>query len=239
MPEPAKRTTLLACVVVVLVTAVTIASRAGLVSADTLSASPRRIAHGKVWLLISNGLLVQRPLALCLFSFVVLIFLTPLVCGTRVFVASAAVGHVGSTLLAYALVGGVYTVDPAAVRNLISYPDYGVSAIQAAWIGAIAATLWRRRGQTRRGRVLVVAAVLAVTGIAYSVRSDLTLLDSDHFFAFAIGATFAAAWGRRASTAARATPVAAAQSTRARRAALQARREASRNAAARAAASRG
>lgn len=193
MPGPTRRTIASACVVV-LVTAATLASRAGIVSADALSASPQRIEHGKVWLLISNGLLVQRPLALCLFSFVLLIFLTPVVCGTRVFVAAAVVGHIGSTLLAYSLVGGVSAVDPGAVRSLVSYPDYGVSAIEAAWIGAIAATVWQRRGQTRLGRALVVAACLAVAGIAYSVRSDLTLLDTDHFFAFVIGATFVA-WG--------------------------------------------
>jgi hypothetical protein len=197
-----KKSTLASAVVVVVVTAMTLASRAGLVSADALSASPQRIAHGKVWLLLSNALLVQRPLALCLFSFVLLIFLTPVVCGTRVFVASAVVGHIGSTLLTYALAGGVYAVDPGAVRDLVSYPDYGVSAIQAAWIGAIAATLWQRSGQTQRGRALVVAACLAVAGIAYAVRSDLTLLDTDHFFAFVIGATLAAGVSRRASTSA-------------------------------------
>lgn len=197
MPGPTRRTIASACVVA-LITAATLASRAGIVSADALSASPHRVAHGKVWLLVSNGLLVQRPLALCLFSFVLLIFLTPLVCGTRVFVASAVAGHIGSTLLSYALVGGVFAIDPHAVRHVVSYPDYGVSAIQAAWIGAIAATLWRR-GQGRGRRALIVAAVLAVSGIAYSVRSDLTLLDSDHFFAFVIGATFAAGLSRRTS----------------------------------------
>lgn len=184
--------------VVAFVTATTFAEHAGAFSAGSLSASPQRIAHGKLWLLVTNAGLVQRPVALSLFAFVVLIFFTPYYCGTRVFVIAAVVGHVGSTLLSYALVGSVHLVDAHAVRDVVAYPDYGVSAIQAAWIGAIAATAWRRHPMIR-SRLLVVAGCLAVTAIAVSVRSDLTLLDTDHVFAFAIGAAALSSrpWGSR------------------------------------------
>jgi hypothetical protein len=185
----------------VLVAGVTAAVDHGAVSVGTLAASPRAFADGKVWLLVTNASVAQRPVILSLVSLAILAVATPFVCGVRVFVASAVVGHVGSTLLVYGLVGALFAVDPALVRSVVDLPDYGVSAIQAAWIGAIAATVWRRHGARRRNRVLVVAGCLAVTGIAVAVRSDLTLLDVDHIFAFGIGVCFAGggAWLRAAS----------------------------------------
>jgi lysyl-tRNA synthetase, class II len=193
------RATRAAYALVVLVTGVTAASRAGVVAPDTLAASPRRLAEGKVWLLATNGMLVQRPILLSLLSFALLSLFTLYLCGSRVFAASAAVGHVGSTLLAYLVVTVGFAVDRGSVRSVLDVPDYGVSAMQAAWIGAIAATVWRREGQTARGRVLTVGSCLAVTAFAWMLRSDLTLLDLDHLFAFTIGASFAAAWASPAT----------------------------------------
>lgn len=175
----------------------TAAVRGGLVSSDALVASPRRLARGEVWLLVSNGVLVQRPVLLSLVSFVLLSMITLYLCGSRVFVVSALVGHVGSTLLAYSLLVVVWSVDTDATRGVAGISDYGVSAMQTAWIGAIAATAWRRRGQTPRGRLFVVVSCLGVGVFAWLVRSDLTLLDTDHLFAFAIGATAASAWCSR------------------------------------------
>jgi lysylphosphatidylglycerol synthetase-like protein (DUF2156 family) len=193
------RATRVAYALVVLVTGVTAASRAGVVAPDTLAASPRRLAEGKVWLLATNGMLVQRPILLSLLSFALLSLFTLYLCGSRVFATSAAVGHVGSTLLAYLVVAVGFAVDRGSVRSVLDVPDYGVSAMQAAWIGAIAATVWRREGQTARGRVLTVGSCLAVTTFAWMLRSDLTLLDLDHLFAFTIGASFAAAWASPAT----------------------------------------
>jgi hypothetical protein len=182
---------------VVLVAAMTAAAHAGFVSVNTLAASPERFAQGRVWLLVSNGVLVQRPLLLSLISFALLSLFTLYLCGPRIYVASTVVGHVGATLLAYAVVAAAFALDRGAIRSVLNMPDYGVSAIQASWIGAIAATSWRRHGQTLRGRVLIVLACLAVTAFAWMLRSDLTLLDLDHLFAFVIGASFAAARASR------------------------------------------
>jgi hypothetical protein len=201
LPEPTTTAVFATCAVVLLVTGMTAAAGRGLVSVDALSSSPRRLAQGKAWLLVSNGLLAQRPIGLSLFSFALLSLFTVYLCGSRLFVASAAVGHVGSTLLAYAAALVAFAVDPGEVRGVLGRPDYGVSAIQAAWIGLIAATAWRRQGQTARSRVLVVLACLGITAFAWMVRPDLTVLDLDHLFAFAIGAWFAATWGSRATPA--------------------------------------
>jgi lysyl-tRNA synthetase class 2 len=195
--EPSRAASAGVCTLIALVVAVTAAVRADLVSADALASSPYRLAQGKLWLLLSNGLLVQRPVLLSLVSFALLALFTLFFCGSRVVVAATLAGHVGSTLLAYALVAALYSLDTEAARTLVNLPDYGVSAMQAAWVGAIAATVWRRRGQSGRGRVLVAAGCLAVAAFAWLVRGDLTLLDVDHLFAFAFGAGFAVGWGSR------------------------------------------
>ncbi len=174
-----------------LVVGLTVASGLGAFPTSSLASSPARLAQGRAWLLLSNGLLAQRPVVLCLFALAVLGFATLAVCGSRVSLIAAIVGHVGSTLLAYALVGAVYLLDGGAVQALVGVPDYGVSAIQAAWIGALAATAWRRWGQSRRGRIAIVAACVAIGLFAWMVRSDVTLVDADHLFAFAIGVSFA------------------------------------------------
>jgi hypothetical protein len=187
--------------VTLVVAGVTAAVDRGAVSVETLAASPRAFGAGKVWLLVTNASVAQRPVLLSVASFAILAVVTPYLCGSGVFAASAVVGHVGSTLVVYGIVGLLSALDAGLVRNVVDLPDYGVSAIQAAWIGAIAATVWRRHGARRRNRVLVVAGCLAVTAIAVAVRSDLTLLDVDHVFAFGIGVCFAGggAWLRRAS----------------------------------------
>jgi hypothetical protein len=181
------------------VTLVTTAVHARLVSVRALASSPVHVAHGKVWLLLMNGTVVQRPVLLSLLSFALLSLFALFFCGARIFVWAALVGHVGSTLLSYSLVAAMVVVDAGATRGVLRLPDYGVSAMQAAWIGAIAAQAWRRRGQTTRGRLLVAAGCLAIACFACAVRHDLTLLDVDHVFAFAIGIGLVVRWGRRDS----------------------------------------
>lgn len=176
-----------AWLLILLVATLTAAARSGEVSVAALASSPRKLAAGKFWLLVSNGVIVQRPVGLSLVSFALLIVFTLKLCGPRITFAAAAVGHVASTVLAYALVGLVFLADPGAIRHVASAPDYGVSAMQAAWIGAIAAFVWRREGQTLMPRALVVVGCAAIACLAWRLRPDLTLLDLDHLFAFAIG----------------------------------------------------
>src|SRR5438270_5401055 len=74
-------------------------------AAATLASSPERIEHGRLWLLILSGLIAEHPVAASLVSFVLLAGLAHAVCGWRIFWTSALVGHVGSALLVYLLIG--------------------------------------------------------------------------------------------------------------------------------------
>ena len=66
-------------------------------------------------------------------------------------------------------------------------PDYGLSAIIAAWLGAIARVLWLRHPSTAH-RVLILLASAGCAGIGLALRPDVTFLDTEHLLAYAIGA---------------------------------------------------
>ena len=180
-----------AVLVVVIWTTLTLAHTEKLVPTSTVAASPARIAHGHLWLLVTSGLLVQRPIVLSLVSFVLLAVLVVAVCGTKVMWLGAIIGHVLSTVITYGVIAAVRLVDHTAYSALQHAPDYGVSAIAAAWLGSIARTAWARRGSSPRGKAAVVLACAAVALFAWlverHVQRHLTFLDSEHGFAFIIG----------------------------------------------------
>jgi len=117
--------------------------------------------------------------------------MTLYVCGPRILWTAAALGHVFSTLCVYSMIAVTRLIDGGAFDHVLAGRDVGVSAICAAWLGAVAATEWGRPGRTPNGRITIVACVAAIGGIAYVVNPYLTALDSDHAFAFAIGAAVA------------------------------------------------
>jgi hypothetical protein len=170
------------------VAGLTAARAAGVVGLRELAATPAQIASGRVWLLITSGLLVQKPLALSMLSFAALGLLTLSLCGHVVLAWSALIGHVGSTLLVYSALPLVRGLSPEAFHEVWTSPDYGVSAVAAAWLGAIACVCWRRRSATLVGKTRIVISCLAVAAIAWMVRRHLNALDSEHVLAFAIGA---------------------------------------------------
>src|SRR5262249_48929300 len=134
------------------VTGVTLAASLGRIDPSRLASSPDRAAD-RPWLLLSNSLVTQHPISLSLLALGGLTVGVLGACGARVALATALVGHVGSTLAAYALLGLVRLGEPGAFASLLSRPDYGVSAVSAAWLGAVAAVMWRRRGASLRGQL--------------------------------------------------------------------------------------
>lgn len=159
----------------------------GVFSANALASSPLRIEAGKFWLLFTNGFICAPPRGASFFAVVLFGLLALYVCGSRILWTAAALGHVFSTLCVYSMIAVTRLADGGAFDNVLSGRDMGVSAICAAWLGAVAATKWREDGRTRDGKVAIVAAIVAIGAIAYVVNPHLTALDTDHVFAFAIG----------------------------------------------------
>ena len=160
-------------------------ARAGWVA--SLAASPDRVGEGKFWFLVSSGMLVDHPIGISLVFFVALATLVLAFCGVSTFWWAAFLGQVAATLLVYAVIGAVRWFVPAALESVVASPDYGVSTISAAWLGASAAAGWRGRGRTTIGRFSIALSCAAVGVFAYSVRPGLGPLSSEHLVAFGLG----------------------------------------------------
>lgn len=159
----------------------------GVLPVSAIAASPRAIAEGKFWLLVSSGLVVDHPVGASLVFFFALAVLALRVCGRGVFWRAAWTGHIIATLIVYAAIGVVRLINPGALAGTMGAVDYGVSAICAAWLGAVAAAAWRRRDGTAIGRAAIALSCLSVGAFAYSLRPELTVLSAEHVLAFAIG----------------------------------------------------
>lgn len=173
------------------VSGLTAAEREHLIPLSVLAASPHTVGQARLWSLLTSALLVQSPLFWSLASFALVGALTLKVCGTRVLWISALAGHVASTLVVYALLVLARTFDPRALEAVMSAPDYGVSAISAAWIGAIASVSWRARNRTLRGKIATALAVVATALFGWTLRGHLNFLDLEHVVAFCIGVAVA------------------------------------------------
>jgi hypothetical protein len=180
------RTVLGPLLAVVVVSAVTIATRVGAIRLRWLASSPRAVADGRVWLLVSSALVADRPIVLSILAFGGFAVVAAIVCGARLLWTSAALGHVGSTLAAYAGLGLVRAIEPDAFAGTVDKLDFGVSAITAAWLGAIVVVSWRRHpdGRVRAG---LVAFCLVCLLVGLAADTNLTVLDVDHLYAFVIG----------------------------------------------------
>jgi hypothetical protein len=178
---------------------VTIGTRSGAIELSQLAASPKAIADGRVWLLLTSGVVADRPWLPSLLGFAIVGFSALSVASGRVVVAAALAGHVVATLLVYGFLGVAEVVDDGAFAALVDRPDIGLSAIIAAWIGVVSQVYWRRR-PTRRAHVLNALGCVGCALIGFAFRPDVTVLDSEHIVAFALGAAAAALLRPQAGT---------------------------------------
>ncbi len=151
------------------------------------AASAAKVAAGEIWLLPASALVVDRPVYVGLVAFGLFGFAAMLICGARIFWIAAVLGHIGSTLAVYAIIGGARLTDPDLFTSAVAKQDLGVSAMQGAWAGAIAATAWSWARADRRARAAVAAGVCALAGVAWWLHPDPSVLTTEHLFAFAIG----------------------------------------------------
>ena len=169
------------------VAGLTLAIRAHELPAGIFAASATKIAAGEIWLLPASAIVVDRPVYVGLVAFGLLGFAALRICGTRVFWVAAVLGHIGSTLAVYAIIGASRLTDPDVFASAFARQDFGVSAMQGAWVGAIAATAWRRAGADVRARAWVAVGVCALAGVAWWLHPDPSILTTEHLFAFGVG----------------------------------------------------
>lgn len=191
---------------VFVVAALTHAIRAHELSFAPFAASAAKIGAGKIWLLPTSALVVDRPVEVGLIAFGLLVFATLWICGARVFWIGAAAGHIGSTLAVYALIGLSRLANPQVFTSAMVSQDFGVSAMQAAWVGAIAATAWRSARADPRARAFVGAGIGVLAGVAWWLHPDPSILTTEHLFAFIIGCGLVSVGQSSAGTARLARP---------------------------------
>jgi len=169
---------------------VTSVNRLGDLSISTFAATPQTIGQGRVWLLLTSGLLADRPAVPSLIGFWFVGFAVLSVCSVRIAAGVALGGHVLSALIVYGVIGLSRLLDPSAFTSVVGLADYGLSAMIAAWLGAIARLSWSRY-PARFGRLLVMFGSVGCAGIGLAFRTDVTFLDSEHLLAYAIGVALA------------------------------------------------
>lgn len=160
----------------------TAANRLAGVPLVSVAASPRAVGEGKLWLLVTSALLADTPWLPSLLGFTIVLAVVLYVLPLRQVLVAALAGQIVSTLLVYGIIGGTRLVDGHAFGSVVDLEDFGVSAMIAAWIGAVAAVAWVRHSHLR-----VVGGCLVCLAVGLACRPTLTFLDSEHIVAFAIG----------------------------------------------------
>jgi hypothetical protein len=151
-----------------------------------LACSPARLVSGDAWTLLSSALVIDGPAVPQIVGAAVVIALVIQDYGARVLWRTMIVGHVGATLLAYAGVGVLWLVARDDVRSVVHAPDYGISAIWAAALGAVAVA--GARAPSSHPRFGLALCVLLLLVLAALVPAHGELADVEHLLAFLLGA---------------------------------------------------
>jgi hypothetical protein len=160
---------------------------AEVVTATDFAATPDAIADFKLWRLVTSAFVVSGPPVLELLGLTAATVLFLRRYSPATFWAVAFAGHVGGTLLAYAGIGALWLTSRETVQSVVDQPDYGVSAV---WLAVLGALLADSLGSVRSGtadlmdRVLTAACLLAA---AIGFVFFPVLGGTEHLLAFLAG----------------------------------------------------
>jgi hypothetical protein len=154
------------------------------VSVHALACSPGAMAAGRLWTLVTSGVIIAGPPVPQLLMTGIVAVVVVRLAGARTWWLSAVAGHFGATFVAYAGIAAVYIVDRPTAEGVVHAPDYGISAVWAATTGTLLVLLHRAGVHPRLTAVCTVAllgAFVALVGI------DGELADIEHLVAFLFG----------------------------------------------------
>ena len=146
---------------------------------EALAASPDQVAHGRLWLLLSSGLVIDGLPWLQFTVLAIVLVLAYVRVGAARLWAAGLVAHVGSALIAYAGIG-VLNLLGADIGDVASEADYGVSVLLAGELGVIAVSGGRRTA--------LLVGVLGVAGFGIGLADSSTLANVEHLIGFGLGA---------------------------------------------------
>jgi hypothetical protein len=160
---------------------VTILVRSDDLSVSEIDSSADGVADGQLLRLLTSGIAVAGPLAvwqIALGAFVAAVVIRRE--GAAVWWVAALVGHIGSALISYAIVGLASALGSASAEDAANDPDYGISAVLGASLGALFAS-----GARAGDRMITGFGIAGFVGL---LPFSLGWLDIEHPVAFALGA---------------------------------------------------
>jgi hypothetical protein len=146
-----------------------------------LQSSADLIADGELWRLFTSALVVDGVAAPQIALTALVSFAVIRLDGAAVWWAAVIVGHVGSALLNYAIIGVAILLGSEGAEAAADDPDFGISCVLGASLGALFASGWR-----------VVGAVSFVLLLPFS----LDWYGPEHPLSFVLGALVAGFAGR-------------------------------------------
>jgi hypothetical protein len=162
---------------------------------DWVRASADEVGDGRVWVLFTSSLEVAGSVPLLQVLLGAAVAAAVIVReGPRLWWVVAVVGHVGSGLIAYGIIGLAELLDSRSAERVADNADYGVSCVLAASLGALAMSgalaLGRRQG--RRARRWDGAALgFGLLGMVGLLPVSFGWYDVEHPISYALGAAFA------------------------------------------------
>jgi hypothetical protein len=153
-----------------------------------IGASPNALVAGDLLRLLSSSLIIDADLPLLQAALLAVVSAVVVIrYGAVLWWVAALVGHVGSALIAYAVIAGGIALGFGSAERFADDWDYGISCVLAAELGVLCVGSVRR---LRRGRGAPAdVALLVATSVA--LLAWLLTIDwygIEHPIAFALGA---------------------------------------------------
>jgi hypothetical protein len=147
----------------------------------SLQASADLVADGELWRLFTSALVVDGVAAPQIAVTALASFAVIRLVGAVVWWAAVLFGHVGSALIAYAIIGIAILLGSDGAEAAANDPDFGISCVLGASLGALFASGWR-----------VVGAV----GFVLLLPFSLDWYGPEHPLSFVLGALVVGGAGR-------------------------------------------
>lgn len=165
----------------VAVVVVTILDRSDALSPSTIDSNADGVADGHLLGLLTSAVAVAGPLVV--WQIALGAFVTTVVIrreGAAVWWVAALVGHVGSAVVSYAIIGLASALGSASAEDAANDPDYGISAVLGALLGALFAS-----GLRAGDRMITTFGIAGFVGL---LPFSFGWLDVEHPVAFGLGA---------------------------------------------------
>jgi membrane associated rhomboid family serine protease len=156
-------------------------------SVSQLASSPSLLMSGQWWRIITSGLVIQGPAVPQILAIAVLGTVGIYMGGSWLFWRTAVTGHVVGTLVAYAGFSALWLMNHAAGAQFVTNPDYGVSLVWCAGLGAFAALCWLGARKDWRQPVHPIPVVLAIAVMIVVTAYSDDMAAVQHLVAFLVG----------------------------------------------------